>query len=80
MRLIFLFISLALSYIVNAQYTMSNQTVDDCFGTLSDSEANTQQTGWYDHNENYTFTICPNGRFPSGFALIAFNFSGVTAF
>ena len=43
MRLIFLFISLALSYIVNAQYTMSNQTVDDCFGTLSDSEANTQQ-------------------------------------
>ena len=61
MRLIFLFISLALSYIVNAQYTMSNQTVDDCFGTLSDSEANTQQAGWYDHNENYTFTICPNG-------------------
>ena len=29
---------------------------------------------------DYTFTICPNGRFPSGFALIAFNFSGVTAF
>ena len=46
MSLIFLFISLALSYIVNAQYTMSNQTVDDCFGTLSDSEANTQQAGW----------------------------------
>ena len=61
MRLIFLFISLALSFIVNAQYSMSNQTVTDCFGTLSDSEANTQQSGWYDHNENYTFTICPNG-------------------
>ncbi|MDC3105055.1 PKD domain-containing protein, partial [bacterium] len=40
---------------------MSNQTVYDCIGTLSDSEANTQQAGWYDHNENFTFTICPNG-------------------
>ena len=25
-----------------AQYTMSNQTVYDCVGTLTDSEANTQ--------------------------------------
>ena len=40
---------------------MSNQTVYDCEGTLSDSEANSQQAGWYDHNENFTFTICPNG-------------------
>ena len=46
---------------LHAQYTMSNQTVYDCEGTLSDSEANTQQAGWYDHNENFAFTICPNG-------------------
>ena len=39
---------------------MSNQTVTDCFGTLSDSEDNTQQPGWYDHMK-ITFTICPNG-------------------
>ena len=45
----------------HAQYLMSNQTVNDCEGTLSDSEANTQQAGWYDHNENFIFTICPTG-------------------
>lgn len=44
-----------------AQYTMSNQTVYSCQGTLTDSEANTQNSGWYDHNENYSFTICPVG-------------------
>lgn len=39
-------------------YTMSNQTVTDCFGTLFDSELG-QTSGHYDHNENYTFRICP---------------------
>ena len=61
MRLIFFILIFSFSFSVNAQYSMSNQTVTDCFGTLSDSEDNTQQPGWYDHNENYTFTICPNG-------------------
>ena len=41
-----------------AQYTMSNQTVYDCVGTLTDSEANTLNPGWYTNNENYAFTIC----------------------
>ena len=44
-----------------AQYTMSNQTVYDCVGTLTDSEANTLNPGWYTNNENYAFTICPQG-------------------
>ena len=44
-----------------AQYTMSNLTVFDCEGTLTDSEANTSNPGWYAHNENYSFTICPAG-------------------
>ena len=42
-----------------AQYTMSNLTVFDCEGTLTDSEANANNSGWYSHNENYSFTICP---------------------
>ena len=46
---------------VFAQYTMSNQTVFDCEGTLTDSEANATNPGWYTHNENYSFTICPVG-------------------
>jgi len=46
---------------VFAQYTMSNITVFDCEGTLTDSEANTNNQGWYAHNENYSFTICPVG-------------------
>ena len=47
--------------VVFAQYTMSNSTVFDCEGTLTDSEANTNNPGWYAHNENYSFTICPAG-------------------
>lgn len=39
-------------------YTMANQTVTDCKGTLTDSEAG-QTAGHYDHNENLTFRICP---------------------
>ena len=61
MRFIFIISFLIFSLKLDAQYSMSNQTVYDCIGTLSDSEANTQQAGWYDHNENFTFTICPNG-------------------
>ena len=40
---------------------MSNQTVYDCEGILTDSEANTLNPGWYTNNENFTFTICPQG-------------------
>ena len=41
-------------------YNMSNLTVDDCKGILLDSE-NGSPAGSYDHNENYTFSICiPN--------------------
>ena len=39
MRLIF-YSNFSFSFSVNAQYSMSNQTVTDCFGTLSDSEDN----------------------------------------
>ena len=43
MRLIFFILIFSFSFSVNAQYSMSNQTVTDCFGTLSDSEDNSQQ-------------------------------------
>jgi len=36
---------------------MNNQIVDDCEGFLLDSEAG-DISGTYDHNENFTFTIC----------------------
>ncbi|MEM1322570.1 MAG: gliding motility-associated C-terminal domain-containing protein [Bacteroidota bacterium] len=41
-------------------YTMSTQTVDDCEGILLDSE-NGDVGGTYDHNENYSFSICIPG-------------------
>ncbi len=66
MRGIFLqIISLFLSGICMAQpeFYMSNQTVDDCKGILYDSE-NGDIGGNYDHNENYTFTICVPGNQP----------------
>ena len=44
-----------------AQYNISNLTVFDCEGILTDSEANSNNPGWYAHNENYSFTICPAG-------------------
>ena len=44
---------------VFGQYTMSTQTVTSCEGALTDSEANTVNPGYYNHNENYSFTICP---------------------
>ncbi|MBT7896708.1 MAG: CUB domain-containing protein, partial [Flavobacteriales bacterium] len=61
MRFYLVFFLLFFCFEMHAQYLMSNQTVNDCEGTLSDSEANSQQAGWYDHNENFVFTICPNG-------------------
>lgn len=41
-------------------YNMSNMTVTECKGILLDSE-NGSPTGAYDHNENYTFSICIPG-------------------
>lgn len=38
-------------------FNMNNQTVDDCEGILIDSELG-DLDGHYDHNEDYTFTIC----------------------
>ena len=61
MRYYFLLLNFIFLQASFAQYTMSNQTVYSCQGTLTDSEANTQNSGWYDHNENYSFTICPVG-------------------
>ena len=57
MRFYLVFFLLFSCFEMHAQYLMSNQTVNDCVGTLSDSEANSQQAGWYDHNENFVFTI-----------------------
>jgi len=38
-------------------YMMQDALVDDCEGTLTDSD-NGPQVGQYNHNEIYTFTIC----------------------
>lgn len=61
MRNLFVFIIFCISHSLYAQYTMTNNTVYDCQGTLTDSEANSVNPGWYDHNEDFFFTICPNG-------------------
>ncbi len=45
------------SLIAQPTYMMQNLTVDDCEGTLMDSEAG-PEAGQYDHNEDFTFTIC----------------------
>ncbi len=42
------------------EYTMSNQVVDDCEGYLMDSNAGDPAEN-YDHNEDYTFSICIPG-------------------
>ena len=57
---IILFFALCSLYVVNAQYSMSNQIVSDCEGTLTDSELNILEPGWYSHDENFNFTICPS--------------------
>ncbi|MCB0680762.1 MAG: CUB domain-containing protein, partial [Saprospiraceae bacterium] len=42
------------------EYYMTNLVVDDCEGILYDSELG-DPGGNYDHNENYTFSICIPG-------------------
>ena len=59
-RLLTLILFCFISFNSFAQFSMSNQTVYECYGTLTDSEANSLNAGWYDHNENYAFTICPS--------------------
>ncbi|HRW75159.1 MAG TPA: CUB domain-containing protein, partial [Saprospiraceae bacterium] len=56
-----LLVLLVISWRADAQTTfeMSNALVTDCEGILTDSEAG-QLPGTYDHNENFTFTICIN--------------------
>ncbi len=59
----FLFgIALLGSTSISAQpiFNMSNMTVDDCKGILLDSELGDPPMT-YDHNENYTFSICIPG-------------------
>ena len=59
-RIIYLLvIFFCFSKLLSAQYIMSDQTVYDCQGSLTDSEANGLNSGWYDNNENFSFTICP---------------------
>jgi len=53
-----------------ATYVMQNALVDDCNGKLTDSD-NGPETGQYDHNEDYTFTVCVDGATE---IIIAFNF------
>lgn len=50
----------ALSLKAQATFTMSNDSVSACEGILYDSGAG-QIFGHYDHNEDYTFTICVPG-------------------
>ena len=59
---IFSLLVLAFSAKTTAQtiFNMSNQTVNECKGILLDSE-NGSPPGSYDHNENYTFSICIPG-------------------
>jgi hypothetical protein len=61
MKKYLIFLLVLISQNLYAQYSMSNATVYDCTGTLTDSEANAVNSGWYDHNENFLFTICPSG-------------------
>lgn len=52
-------------------YSMMNATVDDCKGTLTGSNLGTV-SGHYDHNENYTFTICIPGAQSITLSFLAF--------
>jgi len=61
MRYLLILVFMCFGNGVFAQYSMSNLTVFDCEGTLTDSEANSSNPGWYAHNESYSFTICPAG-------------------
>ena len=55
--LICLFAGLATFSWAQPTYVMQNATVDDCEGILTDSEDGPEE-GQYNHNEDYTFTIC----------------------
>ncbi len=60
MKFIQLVILSLICFTLTAQsYTMQSTTVSDCNATFTDS--NSGPNGEYTHNENYTFTICPNG-------------------
>lgn len=49
-----------LSAPLSSQYLMQDAFVTDCEGTLSDSDAGPDE-GQYDHEEDFTFTICVEG-------------------
>jgi len=53
-------------------YKMSNNSVADCRGIFTGSEENKAIAGNYDHNEDYTFTICVPGA-----AKITITFSNI---
>jgi hypothetical protein len=52
-------------------YNMTTANVDDCKGTLLGSNMGTI-SGHYDHNENYTFTICVPGAQSITISFLAF--------
>lgn len=52
-------------------YNMMNATVNDCKGTLTASNLGAI-SGHYDHNENYTFTICIPGAQSITLSFLAF--------
>jgi gliding motility-associated-like protein len=49
------------SGIAQTTYKMSNLTVYDCKGKLTDSEGNKVNAGWYASSEDIIFTICVSG-------------------
>ncbi len=56
-RFLFLLFILPVFAFAQNTYTMSTQTVYDCEGILTDSDVG-QLSGYYDHNEDFIFTIC----------------------
>jgi len=58
--LLLFFLSMTALGISQPVYNMQNATVTDCEGVLLDSD-NGPEAGQYDHNEDFTFTICVEG-------------------
>ena len=54
---LFALLLLPLFTVAQNTYTMSTQTVNECEGILTDSDVG-QLAGYYDHNEDFIFTIC----------------------
>lgn len=53
---------LVLGNIQAQNYAISNSTVNDCYATFTDSNAGSSVVpSYYGHNEDLTFSICPNG-------------------